>query len=76
MIITIPVSPEQEEVIAEHFINGSELGVVVDEKVWMLAQARKQHPGCKILAADLNIPTLEWDLTIEEKAVQTDKPVV
>lgn len=71
MIITISVSPEQEEVITEHVFNGGELGVVADEKVWMLSQARKKHPGCKILAADLNIPTLEWDLTIEEKPVQS-----
>ena len=67
MILTIPVSPEQEEVITEHVFSGGELGVVKDEKVWMLAQARKKHPGCRILGADLNIPTLEWDLTIEEK---------
>jgi hypothetical protein len=71
MIISIPVSPEQEDVITEHVFNHAELGVVNDEKAWMLGQARKKHPGCKILAADLNIATLEWDLTIEEKPVQS-----
>lgn len=70
MMLTIPVSPEQEDVITEHVFNGGELGVVNDEKAWMLNHARKKYPGCKIVAADLNIPTLEWDLTIEEKPVQ------
>ena len=68
MIFSIPVSPEQEEVITEHVFNRGELGVVNDEKAWMLSHARKKYPGCKIVGADLNIPTLEWDLTIEEKA--------
>lgn len=76
MIVTIPVSPDQEDVITEHVLNGGELGVVADEKVWMLAQARKAHPGCRILGADLNVPTLEWDLTIEEKTVQAPATAV
>lgn len=68
IVIAIPVSPEQEDVIADHAVYGrGELGVVAGENAWMLAQARKKYPGCKILSADLNIPTLEWDLTIEEK---------
>ena len=76
MIFSIPVSPEQEEVITEHVFNKAELGMVADEKAWMLNHARKKYPGCKILAADLNIPTMEWDLTIEEKAVQTPATAV
>ena len=71
MIITISVSPEQEDIITDHVFNGGELGVVADEKIWMLTQARKKYPGCKILSADLNIPTLEWDLTIEEKTMHS-----
>jgi len=67
IILTIPVSPEQEDVIVDHVFEGKTLGVVSDEKAWMLNHARKAHPGCKILGADLNIATLEWDLTIEPK---------
>lgn len=67
IVFAIPVSPEQEEIITDHVFQKGELGVVADEKAWMLSHARKAHPGCKILGADLNIPTLEWDLTLEVK---------
>ena len=66
IVLAIPVSSDQEDVITEHVFGRAELGMVKDEKAWMMAQARKKHPGCKIIGADLNIPTLEWDLTIEE----------
>ncbi|WP_407305830.1 hypothetical protein [Acinetobacter sp.] len=67
ILLTIPVSADQEDAIFSHVFEGKELGMVTDEKAWMLAHARKAHPGCKILGADLNIATLEWDLTIDEK---------
>lgn len=65
MDIQIPVSADQEDAIVDHVFNGVELGMVPDEKVWMLNHARKLHPGCKILGADLDIVKLQWALTIE-----------
>lgn len=65
--INIPVSPDQEDAIFDHVFHSAELGMVSDEKAWMLSHARKEHPGCKILAADLNITKLSWTLDIEPK---------
>jgi hypothetical protein len=63
--INIPVSPEQEDVILDHVAYGKPLGIQPDEKAWMLSQARKLHPSCRILSADLSIGDAEWNLEIE-----------
>lgn len=65
MIITIPVSPEQAEVIVDCLIEGEEVGLLPDERAWMLSHARKRHPNCKILGADLDIPAAAWVLTLQ-----------
>jgi hypothetical protein len=65
MKIVIDCSPEQVEVIADHFLTGGELGMLPDERSWMLAQARKQHPNCKIVRADLDLEEVKWILEIE-----------
>jgi len=66
--LKIPVSPDQEDVIADYILEGGELGMVPDERAWMLAHARKIYPGCKILAADLNIEDVQWTLSLELRA--------
>jgi len=63
--IRIPVSPEQEEVIALHLLKGTVLGMVEDERAWMLTHARNLYPGCTIKAADLDIGEGEWVLDLE-----------
>jgi hypothetical protein len=65
MELRIPCSPEQEDVIADHAMFNAPLGILPDEKAWMLSRARALHPGCKILAADLDIENASWVLTIE-----------
>jgi hypothetical protein len=65
MILTIPCSPEQTDVIADHLIYEKVLGVQPDERAWMLAQARKQYPTCKIRKADLDLENAEWILTLD-----------
>lgn len=64
--LTIPISPDQEDVLFDHVMYGAELGVVVDERAWMMAHAQKAHPGCKLLAADLNLAEGVWVLTLKE----------
>lgn len=61
----IPVSPEQEEVISLHLMKGIALGMVPDERAYMMHHAQKKFPGCKIIAADLDIHEGDWTLTIE-----------
>ncbi len=63
--LTVPVSPEQEEVIARHLLLGAELGMVPDERVWMLGHARRKHPNCRIMSADLDVACGEWTLVLE-----------
>ena len=65
--LDIPVSPEQEDAIADHLFSGKELGMVPDERAWMLAHAKKAHPDCRIKAADLNLDEGTWTLTLEPK---------
>jgi hypothetical protein len=66
MILVIPVSPEQEDVVADHLISGTEVGMVPNEREWMFFHAQKKHPGCRIISADLDVLEAEWRLTIEE----------
>ena len=62
-----PTRESMFDAIFDHVFHSAELGMVPDEKAWMLSHARKEHPGCKILAADLNITKLSWTLDIEPK---------
>lgn len=59
-VLEIPVSPEQLDVIADHHLYGHELGLLPDERAWMLANARKKFPNCKILKAELNTSEGTW----------------
>lgn len=63
--LTVPVSPEQEDVIADHVLHGAELGLLPAERTWMVAQARKVHPNCKVMGADLDILNVTWMLKLE-----------
>jgi hypothetical protein len=64
MILTIDCSPDQLDIIEDHLLEGGEIGMPPDERHWMIAQARKQHPTCKILGADLDLENGKWILTI------------
>lgn len=68
MRLVIDCSPEQMDVIADHFLEGKEIGMLPDERHWMLAQARKIHSNCKILKADLDVINGEWVLQIDPRA--------
>lgn len=65
MKIKVECSPEQMEIIADYFIYDSELGILPDEKQWILSRVRKMHPHCKILKVELDIDCAEWILEIE-----------
>ncbi len=64
MIITFPVSPDQEEVIADHLLLGHTLGMQPDERAWIRAQVAKLAPGHRIVSADLNVETAEWAVEV------------
>jgi hypothetical protein len=64
--LSVPVSPEQEDIIADHLLLGTELGMPPDERVWMITHAQRKHPGCRITAAELDVLEGNWNLTLEE----------
>lgn len=65
MIITFPVSPEQEEVIADHLLLGHPLGMQPDERAWILTQVAKRVPGARVVSADMDLETAEWHVTVQ-----------
>lgn len=65
-MIRFPVSPEQEEVIADHLLLGSPLGMQPDERAWIRAQVAKQAPGKRIMSADLDIENAQWVVEVQE----------
>lgn len=68
MKLVIDCSPEQMEVVGDHFLEGKELGMQPDERHWMLAKARAKHPNCKILSADLDAMNGTWILEINPRS--------
>jgi hypothetical protein len=63
--LKIPCSPDQEDVIVDHFTLGKQLGMLPDERAWITAHVRKHYPFSKILAADLDTNDAEWVVQIE-----------
>ena len=63
--LRVPASPEQIDVLADHLIYGHELGMIADEKQWMIAQVRKKYSNATILAANLDCENAEWVLAIK-----------
>jgi hypothetical protein len=62
--LVIDCSPEQLDVIEDHLLYGKDLGVLPDERAWMLSKARQKFPTCKIVSADLDIAEGEWVLNL------------
>jgi hypothetical protein len=67
MIIRFSVSPEQEDVIADHLLFRHELGMQPDERAWIHAWTQKLQPGARILKAELDVSEAEWIVEIEPK---------
>lgn len=58
--IQVPCSPEQEDVIAESLLYGKELGMVPDERAWILNHVNRKFPNSRVLNADLMIEDAAW----------------
>jgi hypothetical protein len=58
--ITVPCSPEQEDILADHLLFNQELGILPDEKAWILSSVRKHYPNAKILNAELQLDEGVW----------------
>lgn len=67
MKIEVDCSPEQLDVIADHFLEGNQLGMQPDERAWMLAQVRKQNQAYRILSADLDEYNGKWILEVTDQ---------
>lgn len=62
--ITIPCSPEQEDVIADHLLYGGELGILPDERAWIRNHLHRVNPHAKVIGAELDIENAKWIVQI------------
>lgn len=58
--VTVPCSPDQEDVIADHLLHGKELGILPDERAWIKHQVRAQHQDGIVVGAQLDIGNAVW----------------
>lgn len=65
MIVSIPLSPEQEDVLADFLLEGTPLGMQPDERAWILSQVRKKYPGRRVLGADLDLEKASWQVELD-----------
>ena len=65
MKITIEASLMQKETIAHHALGLGELVMFPGERTYMVEQARKQVPGCRVTAAHLDVENGRWELEVE-----------
>ena len=63
--LRVPCSPDQEDVIADHLLNGTALGMQPDERAWIIAQTRKVYPTGRVTAADLDVGEAEWVIQVQ-----------
>ena len=64
MLIEIPCSQDQLDIIENHALNDGELGMDRDEKIWIANHVRGKHRNAKILSAHLNIEDGVWEVQI------------
>jgi hypothetical protein len=65
--LRIDVSPEQEDVIFLYLTKDEPLGMLPDERQWMIAHVQKKFPGAQIKSAELDLLNGEWILQILTK---------
>jgi hypothetical protein len=63
--VTVPCSPEQEDVLADYILRGAPLGLLPDERAWIMAHVKKLHPTGVIKGADLDIASSEWTVKVQ-----------
>jgi hypothetical protein len=63
--LRLPASFEQGEEITEHLLHRQPLVILPSERAMLMKQARQKHPGCRIVAANLDIENADWTLTLE-----------
>jgi hypothetical protein len=63
--LKIPCSQDQLDVIEEFLLHGLELGIQPDERAWIIAHVKKQHPTGRVTSADLNLAEGEWVVQVE-----------
>lgn len=66
MEIRVPCSPDQLDVIESYLLEGTELGMQPDERAWIIANVRKQHPSARVVGADLDLAEGEWVVQLQQ----------
>lgn len=55
---------EQQELIAEHLLNGAQLYVSPAERMRLIRVVYNKHPDHKILSAELDLENCTWNLEL------------
>jgi hypothetical protein len=65
MKLIVPCSEMQKETIAHHALGLGDLVMFPGERTWMVEQARKKVPHCRVVGAHLDIEQGLWVLEVE-----------
>ena len=71
MRVQTEMSIEQEELVADHLLEGKKLYVAESEKVKLVQFVRKTYPGYRISSAEMDLENARWNLDLEPVTVTT-----
>ena len=69
MIVHVPLSVEQEQLVADHLLRGKELYVAPGERICLVNWVVKNHPGHIIESAEIDLGQGRWNLSIRRVTV-------
>lgn len=55
----------QQETIAHHALGLGELVMFPGERAYIMEEARRKVPGCRVTAANLDVENGRWELEVE-----------
>ena len=64
MLIEVPCSQDQLDIIENYALNNGELGMDRDERIWISNYIRSKYRNAKIVGAHLNIEDGVWEVQI------------
>lgn len=66
MLFKFKCSEDQRFMIEEHLFRGRRLEFLPSERIMIYETCKNRYPNCKILGANLNLETIEWEITLED----------
>lgn len=69
-MLVFDFSFEQEAIVADHLLYGTQLVVHHEERRRLHRLAQKQHPGARVISANCNLLEHQWEVMIELEETQ------